>query len=213
YFMDDCLQRLIDRINSGDDLSGLIPSERISRLIRIRLEMQVPYISKWAEALAIKAQPLNVPSSLKQWAMLVDEICHATGDDSSNIDWYVKRTVVRGIYSTSEVYMLTDSSPEFRNTWAFVSNQVKDAFDLKKTFRESFNSLTIQDSNREGDHCQATHLAEVVGEGVGRSLQGFIRGVIQMRLYASSRQIPSDAEHPRTIGWPGLCRLCLPISS
>ncbi|KAI3410859.1 Ubiquinone biosynthesis protein [Psidium guajava] len=160
YFMDDCLQRLIDRIDSGDDLSGLIPSERISRVIRIRLEMQVPYISKWAEALAIQAQPLNVPTSLKQRAMLVDEICHAAGDDSSDIDWYVKRTVVGGIYSTSEVYMLTDSSPEFRDTWAFVGNRVKDAFDLKKTFRE------------------ATHLAEAVGEGVGRSLQGFVRGVM-----------------------------------
>ncbi|XP_030530683.1 ubiquinone biosynthesis protein COQ9-B, mitochondrial [Rhodamnia argentea] len=161
YFMDDCLQRLIDRIDSGDELNGLIPSERISRVIRIRLEMQVPYISKWAEALAIQAQPLNVPTSLKQRAMLVDEICHAAGDDSSEVDWYVKRTVVGGIYSTSEVYMLTDSSPEFRDTQAFVDNRVKDAFDLKKTFQE------------------ATHLAEAVGEGVGRSLQGFVRGVMQ----------------------------------
>ncbi|KAI6682068.1 hypothetical protein NL676_035949 [Syzygium grande] len=161
YFMDDCLQRLIDTIDSGDELNGLIPSERILRVIRIRLEMQVPYISKWAEALAIQAQPLNVPTSLKQRAMLVDEICHAAGDESSDIDWYVKRTVVGGIYSTSEVYMLTDSSPEFRDTWAFVDNRVKDAFDLKKSFQE------------------VTHLAEVVGAGVGSSLQGFVRGVMQ----------------------------------
>ncbi|KAF8033998.1 hypothetical protein BT93_C0313 [Corymbia citriodora subsp. variegata] len=161
YFMDDCLQRLIDRIDSGDELNGLIPSERISRVIRIRLEMQVPYISKWAEALAIQAQPLNAPTSLKQRAMLVDELCHAAGDDSSDIDWYVKRTVVGGIYSTSEVYMLTDSSPEFRDTWAFVDNRVKDVFDLKKSFRE------------------ATHLAEAVGAGVGSSLQRFVRGVMQ----------------------------------
>lgn len=58
-----------------------------------------------------QAQPLNVPTSFKQRAMLIDEIWHAAGDESSDIDWYVKRTVLGGIYSTTEVYMLTDSSP------------------------------------------------------------------------------------------------------
>lgn len=58
-----------------------------------------------------QAQPLNVPTSIKQRAMLVDEIWHAAGDESSDIDWYVKRTVLGGIYSTTEIYMLTDSSP------------------------------------------------------------------------------------------------------
>lgn len=54
---------------------------------------------------------MNVPTSFKQRAMLVDEIWHAVGDEASDIDWYVKRTVLGGIYSTTEIYMLTDSSP------------------------------------------------------------------------------------------------------
>lgn len=52
--MDDCLQRLIDRIDSGEELRNLIPSERISKLVKIRLEMQAPYISKWPQALSIQ---------------------------------------------------------------------------------------------------------------------------------------------------------------
>ena len=54
---------------------------------------------------------MNVPTSFKQRAMLVDEIWHAAGDEASDIDWYVKRTVLGGIYSTTEIYMLTDRSP------------------------------------------------------------------------------------------------------
>lgn len=61
--------------------------------------------------LLFQAQPLNVPTSFKQRAMLVDEIWHAAGEEGSDIDWYVKRTVLGGIYSTTEIYMLTDSSP------------------------------------------------------------------------------------------------------
>ncbi|XP_072068584.1 probable serine/threonine protein kinase IREH1 isoform X1 [Arachis hypogaea] len=48
--------------------------------------------------------------SFKQRAMFVDEIWHATGDNASDIDWNAKRTVLAGIYLTTEIYMLTDTS-------------------------------------------------------------------------------------------------------
>ena len=63
------------------------------------------------EIICLQAQPVNVPTSFKQRAVLVDEIWHAAGDNASDIDWYAKRTVLGGIYSTTEIYMLTDTSP------------------------------------------------------------------------------------------------------
>ncbi|QCD80215.1 ubiquinone biosynthesis protein COQ9, mitochondrial [Vigna unguiculata] len=155
YFMDDCLQRLVDKIESDESLKNLTPSDCISKLIRFRLEMQAPYISTWPQALSIQAQPANVPTSFKQRAVLVDEIWHAAGDKASDIDWYAKRTILGGIYSTTEIYMLTDSSPDFRDTWAFLDARVKDAFNIKKTIQE------------------AQSLAEAVSVGLGNSFQGF----------------------------------------
>ena len=58
--MDECLQRLIDRTDSGEDLKGMIPSERISKLVRFRLEMQAPYISKWPQALSIQVSSFSL---------------------------------------------------------------------------------------------------------------------------------------------------------
>ncbi|KAK9101572.1 hypothetical protein Scep_025002 [Stephania cephalantha] len=159
YFMDDCLKRLIELIDSDDELANLLQSDRIAKLVRIRLEMQAPYISKWPQALSIQAQPANIPTSFKQRAMLVDEIWHAAGDQASDIDWYAKRTALGGIYSATEIYMLTDKSPEFRDTWTFLGHRVKDAFDIGKTIQE------------------AKYLAEAVGEGIGNTLQGFVRGI------------------------------------
>ncbi|KAL5219111.1 hypothetical protein ABZP36_019795 [Zizania latifolia] len=163
FFMDDCLQQLMDRIDAGegDLLKNLVLSERLSKLVQMRLEMQGPYISKWPQALSIQSQPANISTSLKQRAVLVDEIWHAAGDAGSDIDWYVKRTVLGGIYSTSEVYMLTDNSPEFRDTWSFVSRRIKDVLDLQKTFQE------------------AAYLAEAVGAGMGSSLQGVLNRVFK----------------------------------
>lgn len=161
HFMDECLQKLMDIIDSDEDLNNLIPSDRIAKLVRTRLELQAPYISKWPQALSIQAQPMNVPNSFKQRAMLVDEIWHAAGDEANDIDWYVKRTILGGIYSTTEIYMLTDSSPDFRDTWAFLNGRVGDAFDFKKSVQE------------------AQYLAEAIGAGMGNSLQGFMNSVFK----------------------------------
>ncbi|GAA0163495.1 hypothetical protein LIER_39608 [Lithospermum erythrorhizon] len=136
FFMDDCLQRLIDIIDSEESLRSLTPSQRVGKLVRIRLEMQAPYISKWAQALSIQAHPLNVPSSFKQRAMLMDEIWHAVGDDGTDVDWYVRRTILGGVYSATELYMLTDTSLGFCDTWAFLDGRIRDVFDLKKTAQE-----------------------------------------------------------------------------
>jgi ubiquinone biosynthesis protein COQ9 len=58
----------------------------------------------------IQANPANAPTSFKQRAMLMDEIWHAVGDSSSDIDWYAKRGVLAAVYTATELYMLTDYS-------------------------------------------------------------------------------------------------------
>ncbi|KAL1805162.1 hypothetical protein ACET3Z_028230 [Daucus carota] len=161
YFMDECLKKLMDITDSKEDLQNLIPSDRIAKLVRIRLEMQAPYIAKWPQALSIQAQPVNVPNSFKQRAMLVDEIWHAADNEANDIDWYVKRTILGGIYSTTEIYMLTDSSPDFCDTWAFLNGRVRDAFDFKKSVQEAQN------------------FAESIGAGMGSSVQGFVNTVFR----------------------------------
>ncbi|KAI3711510.1 hypothetical protein L1987_70048 [Smallanthus sonchifolius] len=160
YFMDECLQKLIHKIDSGElQLQDLVASECIAKLIKLRLQMQAPYISKWPQALSIQAQPSNISTSFKQRAMLVDEFWHASNDQGSGVDWYIKRTVVGGIYLTTEIYMLTDNSTDFEDTWVFLKERVRDAFDLKKTFQE------------------VKYFAEAVGAGLGSSLHGFAKKV------------------------------------
>lgn len=41
----------------------------------------------------------------------MDEIWHAVGDHSSDVDWYVKRGILAAVYTATELYMLTDHSP------------------------------------------------------------------------------------------------------
>jgi len=47
--------------------------------------MIAPYIDRWPEALAIMAQPSNVPMSLNHLAKIVDEIWYLAGDKSADV--------------------------------------------------------------------------------------------------------------------------------
>ncbi|KAL4315793.1 hypothetical protein AHAS_Ahas15G0220600 [Arachis hypogaea] len=66
--------------------------------------------------------------------MLVDEIWHAAGDNAYDIDWYAKRTVLAGIYSTTEIYMLTDTSPGLFFCPFFLSIQIFSYFLVDLSF-------------------------------------------------------------------------------
>ena len=72
------------------------------------------------QALAIMAQPSYVPASLKELAQLADEIYFLAGDESVDPSWYTKRASLSAIYAATELYMTSDTSPEFRDTRDFL---------------------------------------------------------------------------------------------
>ncbi len=48
---------------------------------------------------------------------------------------YTKRTLLLGVYSATELYMLTDSSPGFADTWAALDRRLADVLQLGRAVR------------------------------------------------------------------------------
>lgn len=48
-------------------------------------------------------------------------------------NWYTRRAVLTGIYNTTELVMMQDSSPDFEDTWRFLENRVADAMNMNNT--------------------------------------------------------------------------------
>lgn len=63
------------------------------------------------QALALLAQPSNSPAALRLLSQLLDTICYAAGDTSTDGSWYTKRAALAAVYTSTELYMLTDYSP------------------------------------------------------------------------------------------------------
>lgn len=76
------------------------------------------------------AQPSYVPASLKELAMLADEIWFLAGDVAVDPTWYTKRASVSAIYVTAELFMTNDHSPDFHETREFLRRRFSEANDL-----------------------------------------------------------------------------------
>ncbi|KAF9975553.1 Ubiquinone biosynthesis protein coq9, mitochondrial [Actinomortierella ambigua] len=130
YFLRDCLKRLPEELEGR--MEGLKTHEKVRIGVLTRLGMVAPHIKRWPEALAIMGQPANVPMSLDHLAKIADEIWYLAGDRSADMNWYSKRAMLMGIYSSTEVYMTTDKTQNFQATQAFLDRRFEDAATIGK---------------------------------------------------------------------------------
>ncbi|PNH05981.1 Ubiquinone biosynthesis protein COQ9, mitochondrial [Tetrabaena socialis] len=131
HYMSQCNARALDSIAAKrEQLQGLPLDARMADALQIRLELITPFIDSWPQALAIAARPSNVSHSLALLFSLCDGVWHAVGDDSTDATWYTKRAVIAGVYATTSLYMLTDYSPGFRDTWQALRRRVADGLAL-----------------------------------------------------------------------------------
>lgn len=72
------------------------------------------------------AQPSYAPASIKELAMLADEIWFLAGDKTVDSSWYTKRASLSMIYTSSELFMTNDTSPDFVETMRFLDRRLKE---------------------------------------------------------------------------------------
>eukprot|EP01135_Chromosphaera_perkinsii_P000903 Nk52_evm1s153 gene=Nk52_evmTU1s153 len=107
------------------DLSTLKVPEIIREAVVMRLRMNIPYIGRWPEAMALMAGPNAIGNAFVNLGTFVDEVWYLAGDRSTDLNWYSKRALLIGVYTTTELFMLQDSSPDYEDTWAFLDRKLE----------------------------------------------------------------------------------------
>ena len=98
YFTLKCNRQLAEKLDKefGNGAEGVHSEEQGSKMsldekltysIHERLKMNLPYITTWPQAMKIQALPANALESLKNTAELIDEICYACGDNTTDTKW------------------------------------------------------------------------------------------------------------------------------
>ncbi|KAK0106514.1 Ubiquinone biosynthesis protein coq9, mitochondrial [Cadophora gregata f. sp. sojae] len=100
---------------------------KVKALTWERLMANRKVIHRWQEALALMAQPSNLPTAISELSSLADEIWFIAGDKSVNSSWYTKRASLSTIYAATDLFMTTDKSPDFMKTRTFLDRRFADA--------------------------------------------------------------------------------------
>ncbi|KAJ1920095.1 Ubiquinone biosynthesis protein coq9, mitochondrial [Tieghemiomyces parasiticus] len=126
YFLTHSRQEMVRRLEAEPALATSATRDRLFRACKARLELTGPYISRWQEAAAILAQPSNLTVATRQLGELSDDIWHYAGDRSADMTWYTRRVSLAGVYTSTELYMTEDRSPDFAATWEFLARRLAD---------------------------------------------------------------------------------------
>ncbi|XP_056106856.1 ubiquinone biosynthesis protein COQ9, mitochondrial [Rhinichthys klamathensis goyatoka] len=142
HFVAQCNAQLAETLAEQHNLVqlGQAESKETAEFLRdaveMRLRMLIPYIDTWPQAMSILLLPHNIPDSLKHLSTMVDDIWYYAGDRSTDMNWYTRRAALTGIYNTTELVMVQDSSPDLEETWAFLDNRIKDVVNMANTAKQ-----------------------------------------------------------------------------
>ena len=110
-----------------EDLARRKVRERVALGVRRRLELYTADREAIRRALAVLALPQNAPLALRLLYRTVDAIWYAAGDAATDFNFYTKRALLAGVYSSTLLTWLDDRSPGQVETWAFLDRRIADA--------------------------------------------------------------------------------------
>ena len=70
--------------------------------------------------MAIGALPANSKNTFDLLWDFADDIWVMCGDRSDDINYYTKRLIFIKVYASTELYMLTDKSKDYEETWSYL---------------------------------------------------------------------------------------------
>jgi ubiquinone biosynthesis protein COQ9 len=114
------------------DVASMKIRDRIATAVRVRLEQAAPHREVVRRALSLLALPSNAPAGLRALYRTVDAIWIAAGDTTTDWNYYSKRGLLAGVFSTTVLYWLDDRSPDQADTWAFLDRRIADVMRVPK---------------------------------------------------------------------------------
>jgi len=106
--------------------------EKVALAIRLRLWANIAHREAIRRALTILALPINAPLAARLLYRTVDAVWHSVGDRSTDYNFYTKRMLLSGVYSSTVLFWINDKSADCAETWAFLDRRIADVMQIPK---------------------------------------------------------------------------------
>jgi len=106
--------------------------DRIALGVKLRIQNTVGGKESVRRGLALLALPFNGPLAFRMLYRTTDAIWHAAGDKSTDFNFYSKRALLGGVFSSTVLYWLNDRSEGDQATWDFLARRIDDVMRFEK---------------------------------------------------------------------------------
>lgn len=113
------------------DLDVMRIRERVTFAVRTRMEA-VSDKDILRKGIALFSLPHTAGEGTRLVWNTCDKIWTALGDPSTDGNWYSKRAILSGVYSSVVIYWLGDTSEGSEDTWAFLDRRIDDVMRIEK---------------------------------------------------------------------------------
>ncbi|HVP83629.1 MAG TPA: COQ9 family protein [Rhizomicrobium sp.] len=114
------------------DLPNLRIRDRIRSAVKIRLDVLRPNKEAARRAAAFLTLPPNAVLGAKLLWRTVDIMWRATGDTTTDFNYYTKRAILAGVYSSTLMRWFNDNSDDEAATDAFLDKRIEDVMNFEK---------------------------------------------------------------------------------
>ena len=179
-----------------DTEQPLAPVDKIKYVMRKRLERVTPFVESWPQAMALGAMPANLPDTVSSLARTVTSLWNACELEEISA---AHQTLLGGVYVSTEIYMLADTSEGHRDTWEFLERQIDAAINLSEAASSRMAQAGQGVGGMGSDEAPlrgAQAVASVVGTNVGSLVSTFVTMASQAIMETAGTP-PTAAADPK----------------
>lgn len=149
FFSSEADRQASEAIEAAD-LKSMRVRERVTFAVRQRIEAVMKHKEAARRGAAVFALPQHAIDGATAVYRTVDILWRAVGDTSADFNFYTKRALLSGVYTTTMLYWFADNSDDAEDTWKFLDRRIADVMQIEKVkaqvmkFAEGLpNPLTI----------------------------------------------------------------------
>lgn len=140
YFSNETDRAMLDALEQTD-LESLKVRERVSLAVQTRLDLLLPHREAVRRGLSFLAMPQNAGLGTRLLWRTADAIWWAAGDSATDHNYYSKRALLVGVYSSTLLVWLDDQSGAQSDSKAFLERRIDGALKVGGRFGASLTQL------------------------------------------------------------------------
>jgi ubiquinone biosynthesis protein COQ9 len=154
-FSQEIDRRMIQRLDEAH-LHNLRVREKVALGVRTRLDLLEPYKEAVRHGMIFLALPHNAALGSRLVWRSVDAIWYAAGDTATDYNFYSKRMLLAGVYSSTLLYWLSDRSPAYGDTEAFLERRIDEVLRFGGSFGKRVRKVMDLPDRLVGTRMRAT---------------------------------------------------------